>query len=280
MIIIDEGFRKQIPPLSATEYGMLKESIKQDGLRDSLIVWKTTAGQVLIDGHNRFDICRELGIAPHVFEMFFDSRDQAEDWIDKNQLGRRNLSPDDFRMILGRRYNRQKMPHGGDHKSKAQIEPLINAAETIAAEHGVSRETVKRAGQYAAAVDAVTQEQPELARLGPEAVKEAARKKLFSDAEIKRNEKQQQQTGRKLTPEERKRMHDGIRADVKELIEKRDLEARSRISVYSLEGWLSSIDRHLLCCKSRTEKIEHLQDMIKACRKIVIDMQKEATDAR
>jgi hypothetical protein len=30
-------------------------------------------------------------------------REAASDWIDKNQLGRRNLTPDAFRLLLGRR---------------------------------------------------------------------------------------------------------------------------------------------------------------------------------
>lgn len=274
-IIIDERFRRQIPPLSADEYALLEASLKAEGLRDSLIVWKTQEGHVLLDGHTRHEICQRLKITPHIFEMFFDTREQAEDWIDKNQLGRRNLSPDDFRMILGRRYNRQKLPHGGDRKSKDQIDPLKNAAESIAAEHGVSAPTVKRAGQYAAAVDAVTQEQPELAGMGPDAVKEAARKKLYADAEIKRKEKQQE---RKLSPEEKRRIETGIREEVKQFQEQKQSLMESRISVNTIEGFLKTVDVHLKYCKSRTEKIEHLQDMIKKCREIVVSMQKEKAD--
>jgi hypothetical protein len=44
--------------------------------------------------------------------MRFSSRDEAEDWIDKNQLGRRNLTADAFTLLLGRRYNRAKKAHG------------------------------------------------------------------------------------------------------------------------------------------------------------------------
>lgn len=73
--------------------------------------------------------------------------------IDANQLARRNLTADAYRLALGRRYNRTKKAHGGDRKSKAQSEPL-NTAEAIAEEHGVSRETVKRAGKFAEEVDA------------------------------------------------------------------------------------------------------------------------------
>ena len=39
--------------------------------------------------------------------------DAALDWIDANQLGRRNLSPDAFKLLLGRRYNRAKKAQGG-----------------------------------------------------------------------------------------------------------------------------------------------------------------------
>ena len=41
-----------------------------------------------------------------------------------------------------RRYNRKKKAHGGDRKSKDQIDTLIDTAEIIAAEHGISPATV------------------------------------------------------------------------------------------------------------------------------------------
>ena len=64
--------------------------------------------------------------------------------------------------MLGRRYNRAKKAIRGDRKSeesKAQIDPL-KTAEKLAAEHGVSPATVKRAGQYAEAVAAVEKAAP------------------------------------------------------------------------------------------------------------------------
>ena len=74
------------------------------------------------------------------------------DWMDANQLGRRNLPPDAFKMSLGRRYNRTKKTKaeagviGGS--SKAQIELCLpqNTAAKLAAEHLISEKTVKRAG--------------------------------------------------------------------------------------------------------------------------------------
>ncbi len=55
--------------------------------------------------------------------------------------------------FLGRLYNRVKKAHGGDRKSSAQTEPL-KTAERLAAEHGVSPATVKRAAKFAEQVDA------------------------------------------------------------------------------------------------------------------------------
>ncbi len=71
---------------------------------------------------------------------------------DANQLGRRNLSPDQYSLLRGRRYNRTKKQHGGERESSAQNEHLPKTAEALATRHGVSRETIKRDGQFAAAV--------------------------------------------------------------------------------------------------------------------------------
>ena len=88
-------------------------------------------------------------------------RDAVEDWIDRNQLGRRNLTADAFKLLLGRVYNRRKQAHGGQlPKGKDQNDPsLSTAAKTppstaaiMASEFGVGEATVKRAGKFAAHV--------------------------------------------------------------------------------------------------------------------------------
>jgi len=71
------------------------------------------------------------------------------DWIDANQLGRRNLTPDQMSLLRGRRYNRAKGKQGGDHRSKYQNDTLIDTAARLAKEHGVSAPTIKRDGQFA-----------------------------------------------------------------------------------------------------------------------------------
>ena len=85
------------------------------------------------------------------------------DWMDANQLGRRNLSSDAFKMSLGRLYNRTKKARGGDYASEkaiAQNEPKLNTAANLAAEHLVSENTVKRAGKFAEEVAKAAPSQP------------------------------------------------------------------------------------------------------------------------
>lgn len=87
-IVIDNEFRALIPPLSAEERAQLEANILADGCRDPLVTW----GEVLIDGHNRHEICTKHGLPFDVVEHEFSSRDDAIEWIINNQFGRRNLS--------------------------------------------------------------------------------------------------------------------------------------------------------------------------------------------
>ena len=79
--------------------------------------------------------------------------------MDANQLGRRNLSKEAHDLLLGRRYNRTKKTKaeagaiGGASKDQSDT-CLDNTAAKLAVEHGVSEATVKRAGQFAEAVEA------------------------------------------------------------------------------------------------------------------------------
>lgn len=147
---IDAEFQALIPPLTAEELGQLEENIQRDGCRDPLTVW--SGKNILLDGHNRYAICKKMGIEYTVVAIKIQDRESAMDWIDANQLGRRNLTPDTATMLRGRRYNRIKKSHGGARISSAQNEPL-KTAEKLAEQYGVSRETIKRDGQFAAAVD-------------------------------------------------------------------------------------------------------------------------------
>lgn len=78
------------------------------------------------------------------------------------QLGRRNLTDAQKTYLIGRQYEAQKMtkgaPHGNSNAKKqlAQNGPFVkgDTAETIAKEHNIGRNTVKRAEKFVKGVDA------------------------------------------------------------------------------------------------------------------------------
>lgn len=118
-ILIDDEFQGLIPPLSEIERLQLEQNIEAEGCRDPLVVWMTESGdEILIDGHNRFEICERLGVQFRTVGLEFASRTEVLDWIYRNQLGRRNLSPADASELRGRMYNGRKKKHGGERKER------------------------------------------------------------------------------------------------------------------------------------------------------------------
>ena len=91
---IDKEFKELIPPLSQDEFQMLEESCKQFRIRDALVVgvFPGSDGPVLIDGHNRFEIAKKNNLSYEEKRIDFQSREDAIDWIIRNQLGRRNIT--------------------------------------------------------------------------------------------------------------------------------------------------------------------------------------------
>lgn len=90
---IDNEFKNLIPALTDEEYKGLEQSILSEGCRDALVLW----GDILIDGHNRYEICTKHGIEFETVQRGFTSRDDVKLWMMKNQLSRRNLN--DFQRI-------------------------------------------------------------------------------------------------------------------------------------------------------------------------------------
>ena len=92
-IKIDAEFAALIPPLSAEERQQLEENIvEHGGARDPLVVWASKGTLTLLDGHNRYEICTRLELPFDIEDVRFADRSHAEEWIIRNQFGRRNLS--------------------------------------------------------------------------------------------------------------------------------------------------------------------------------------------
>ena len=160
---IDPEFQNQIPPLTDDEYKQLEENILKEGkLLSPLIVWNNT----LVDGHNRYAILQKH---PEIYfstmPLPFESREEVLAWICKNQLGRRNLSPEQKRYLLGKQYEAEKKAakifrgnqytlakkSGGAHDDNHHSGK--KTCDRIAEENGVSRASVLRASHYTRGID-------------------------------------------------------------------------------------------------------------------------------
>src|SRR5690606_12116162 len=88
-IQINEELRTYIDPLSADEYAALERSLLAEGCRDALVLW----GDVLVDGHNRYELCRKHGIEFKTIQNTrFASLEDVKLWMIENHLGRRSVS--------------------------------------------------------------------------------------------------------------------------------------------------------------------------------------------
>ena len=132
-----------------------------------MIVW----GNTLVDGHNRYAILQKH---PEIYfstmPLPFESREEVLAWICKNQLGRRNLTPEQKYYLMGKQYEAEKAAHGGDRKSSDAKSSSLNAnlidstktCDRIAAENGVSKDTVIRASKYMRGVEIAEELMPGL----------------------------------------------------------------------------------------------------------------------
>lgn len=161
---IDPEFQSQIPPLTDDEFKQLEENILKEGkLLSPLIVWNNT----LVDGHNRYAILQKHPeICFSTMPLRFESREEVLAWICKNQLGRRNLTPEQKLFLIGKQYEAEKSSHGEARKEShdengrfhrsSQTDnsgEAMKTCERIAEENGVSKATVLRASHYTRGID-------------------------------------------------------------------------------------------------------------------------------
>jgi len=82
---IDDEFKNVIPQLSSEERRQLEATSLSKVFRDALVIWKG----ILLDGHNRLEICTRLGIPYRTCEVELPEREAAKLWIEETQIGRR-----------------------------------------------------------------------------------------------------------------------------------------------------------------------------------------------
>lgn len=172
-IIVDPRFRDKIPKPTPEELAQLEKNILTDGyIREPLVIWKWH--DVLIDGHNRWTIYQkhteELPF-PDVREMEFEDENAAEDWMLMNQLGRRNLTPEQCSVLRAQVYRTMRKSHGnnaerGDDGRFQRTQNGYSGAEAtrtseLAAKRlGVGKGTIIRDDQFLRGLEAAEEVSP------------------------------------------------------------------------------------------------------------------------
>lgn len=140
-IVVQEDLQAYIDPLTADEYAALERSLLAEGCRDALVLW----GDVLVDGHNRYGICRKHGLPfQTVQNSRFRSIEDVHLWMIDQHLGRRSVS--DFQrgvlalrkreILAGRRRADAPVAHGAVTDGD---EAPWDAADAAAAQDGAAQ---------------------------------------------------------------------------------------------------------------------------------------------
>lgn len=195
-LTIDPEFKNLIPPLTSEEYAGLEESILAEGCRDSLVAWHG----ILIDGHNRYEICEKYGIPYSIMETDFETRDAVIEWIIKNQFGRRNLPLYErarlalrLKPVIAERAEKNlHLSQGQGVKGLENSTKVIDTRLEIAKAAGVSDNTIAKVEKIEANA---TPETKEALRRGEISINKAYE-------EIKKQEKAEQRAAKMATIKE------------------------------------------------------------------------------
>lgn len=140
---IDPEFRALIRPLSKEEYSALEANLILDGCREPLVTWMG----FIVDGHNRYEICNRLHIPYGAVTYNFEGREEAIIWICNNQLGRRNITEETRKYLIGKQYEAEKTTNARNALGSNQYQRKLQEgshAESYISEEGFSRESGRR----------------------------------------------------------------------------------------------------------------------------------------
>lgn len=141
---IKQELKDLIPPLQSDEYQMLQQSLKNEGCRDKLLTWNG----YIIDGHNRYEICKANNIEFKAEEVDFESIEKVKVWMIDNQKGRRNLT-DGWKWELAQVKRNLLKNKGRDKQNKTLKKgnetPVLSKKDNTG-KHNTQKEVAKELG--------------------------------------------------------------------------------------------------------------------------------------
>ncbi|NME70550.1 hypothetical protein [Flammeovirga aprica] len=165
-LLVSPVLRDYISPLTESEEAILRESIREEGVREPLVVWTimdaeleiiTEDGElrtskpgdkVILDGHHRYRLAKEVGadyrLAP---DKTFDSLAEAQEYMLQLQLGRRNLNNNQSAYYIGSKYNFNVQGIGGNKSQGGKTKTIL------ADEFGKGERTILNFSKLAKVID-------------------------------------------------------------------------------------------------------------------------------
>ncbi|MDJ0716472.1 MAG: hypothetical protein QNJ54_20045 [Prochloraceae cyanobacterium] len=173
-LIIDPEFKSLIPAQKPEERQLLEENLLQYGCREAIVVWKQTSPEgtierILLDGHNRLELCTFHNIPYQIAEIELSAREAAINWILRNQLGRRNLTPESASYYRGKLYNQLKKQGQRTDLTSRQSDDKLDTelltsrqsddklSKQLAAQYRVGARTIERDGSFAIDIDSLAE---------------------------------------------------------------------------------------------------------------------------
>lgn len=170
-ILILPELEQLIPPLLTDERQQLEQNIIREGCREALLIWQTTEETInpdtknshtvyaLIDGHNRYSICMKHGIDFKIHLVSFNTLYDVRQYMIDNQLGRRNLTPEQVSYLRGMKYLTEKKEKGKYERLEYKGQNVLYGAEAVSTSEklgkrfNVSEKTIKRDAEFASGLE-------------------------------------------------------------------------------------------------------------------------------
>lgn len=163
-INISPELKALIPPLSEEEYNLLENSLITESCREAIILWENKDKFTVIDGHNRYEICKKYHLDFKFQVKEFENIAKVKEWMIANQLGKRNLTELQKSYLRGLQYKneKQKTFNISNLKPFAQVGKLSTSTEQqktiekLGEFHQVSPKTIQRDEKFAVGLDSLT----------------------------------------------------------------------------------------------------------------------------
>lgn len=259
-LTIDPEFDALCRRLTPEEENFLFASLSIDGCRDPIITW-ANHDDTILDGRNRYRICRGEKIPFSVKALDLPDRKACIEWIVRNQLGRRNLSEEEKSYLRGKIYNERKKPAGAPagNKNRTKVRPRHNVgvestptetADKLAEEFKVNPRTIERDGKFAEDVDTIA------ANVGEDAKQEI----ISGESDLTKNDVH---TIADLPPKSQAKAIESAKKKAAKKAKKPELADRCLKLVEGLELLVARVDA---IAKEQGGHVNHSKDLVRGIK--------------